>query len=57
MGLKLSGKIMKGNKEVGHYSYSFASGRYSFTLNGVSQHFYKEDELIQYITELGYSFK
>jgi hypothetical protein len=55
MKLNLSGSIYDANNtKIGEYGYSFISCRYSFVVNKAIHHFFKEDELIEYLTKNNY---
>lgn len=55
--LGLAGIIYKNGKEVGSYGSSFLSCSYNFQIGNRIHHFWKEDELSQYLQDNGYTVR
>lgn len=55
--LGLAGVIYKHGKRVGSYGVSFSSCSYSFQIADRIHHFWKEDELSQFLQDNGYTVR
>lgn len=55
MKLKSAGVIKKCGKVVGNYRFSYLSCSYSFQINDRIHHFWRQEELEQFLQDNGYT--